>query len=66
MPEGTSSWLDKVGPGPERGHRPLPVLSLMDWEGLVKQLIRKRVLESKMGALIVTMLLRQGVIPTVA
>ena len=66
MPEGTSAWLDKVGPGPERGHRRLPGLSLTDWEGLVKLLIHKRVLESKMGALIVTMFVRQGVIPAVA
>ena len=66
MPEGTSAWLDKVSPGPERGHRRLPRLSLTDWEGSVKLLIHKRVLESKMGALIVTMLVRQGVMPAVA
>lgn len=66
MPKGTSFWLDRVGPGLERARRRLPVLSLMGWEGLVKLLINKCVLESKMGAKIVTMLVRQGVMPTIA
>lgn len=66
MPKGTSFWLDKVGPGLERVHRRLPVLSLMGWEGLVKLLINKCVLESKMGAIIVTKLVRQGMMPTIA
>ena len=62
--KGTSFWLDKVGPGPERVHRRLPVLSLIDWEGLVKLLINKCVLESEMGTIIVTRLVRQGVMPS--